>query len=198
MRAARPVPRVLLVCAGAFLACTTLTARALPPPPDPLPAPRASDGHDGLHGGMSGGLSGGLSGEIPGDPGGPGDAPVTLVARTVGTGPARCVRRTGPEHAVLHCRMERATLTDAVVTVRTGDRPTTARIAHAALSGALEVDLVRLGGRLAGLLPVRVTADLPLPVAVAPALELTDVTLAADRVSVEGGRVRDSVLLIRP
>ncbi|MEU7133455.1 hypothetical protein [Streptomyces sp. NPDC046261] len=177
MRAARPVLRMLLVCAGALLACTALNARALPVSPDRPPAHRANGGPDG---------SGGFD-----------EAPVTLVARTAAIGPARCVRRAGPGHPVLRCRLERVTFTGAVVTVRTGDHPTTARIAHAALAGAVEVDLTRFDGKLAGLLPVRVTAGLPLPVAAAPALELTEVTLAADRVVVARGRVGDALFLIR-
>ncbi|MEV4738905.1 hypothetical protein [Streptomyces sp. NPDC049555] len=123
-------------------------------------------------------------------------APVTLVARRAMTGPAGCIRRRAAGHPVLHCRLERATLTDAVVTVRTAGRPTAAYLAHAELIGGIEGDFTRLDARLLGVLPVHATADAPLPAAAAPALVLTDVTLRADSVAVGGGRVRAAGLTI--
>ncbi|GAA2710440.1 MULTISPECIES: hypothetical protein [Streptomyces] len=168
MRAGPAVLRTLLVCAGAVLACTAADARA--------PGP-----------GAGAGFAAAAARDVAG-------APVTLVARRAVTGPVGCVRPAGAGHPVLRCRLERATLTDAVVTVRTAGHPTTARFAYAGLSGGIDVDLTRIDARLLGVLPVHVAADLPLPAAAAPGLELTDVTLSADRVAVGGGRVRDAGL----
>ncbi|WP_043262789.1 hypothetical protein [Streptomyces sp. CT34] len=123
----------------------------------------------------------------------PASAPLTVRARTVSAGPARCVRRADGRHPPLHCRFARLALTGARVTARTPEGDVTVECARAELPGAAEVDLAAVSGRLFGVLPVHWDATLPLPAAAAPPLALTDVTATVDGFSVPGGRLREVV-----
>ncbi|RLV04603.1 hypothetical protein CTZ27_11885 [Streptomyces griseocarneus] len=94
---------------------------------------------------------------------------------------------------MLHCRFIHLELTRAVLTADTPDGMVTVSCAHADLPGAVDADLGSVSGRLAGLLPVRWDAELPLPGFSAPPVALTDVTATADSFTVPGGRLLDAV-----